>query len=67
MIICGTQEEINSLEYSLEEFCTNGSCRNISCDLCPYLCGKHEFGKHIKVICLSKELLDEIETNIFTN
>lgn len=62
MIIYGTQEEIESLE----EFCTNGGCSSISCDLCPYPCDSHEFGKHIKIINLSKELLDEMEANITT-
>lgn len=33
MIIYGTQEEIDSLEYSLEEFSTHGQCSNISCNL----------------------------------
>lgn len=66
MIIYGTQEEIDSLECSLEEFCIHGECSNIRCDLCSYPCDKHEFGKHIKIISLSKELLDEMEANIAT-
>lgn len=66
MIIYGTQEEIDSLEYTLEEFSTHGQCSNISCNLCPYPCDKHNFGEHIKIISLSKELLNEMGQNITT-
>lgn len=66
MIIYGTQEEIDSLECSLEEFLTHGACSNISCNLCIYPCDKHDFGEHIKIIVLNKEILDEMERNIAT-